>query len=1407
MGGATFTCTPQDATCTALGALYTATGGASWTQNSGWASAAAGTATSYCSFFNVSCTGGNVLSVVLASNGLVGTMPAELAALTTLTALTLSGNTLSGTVPASLLTQIAAPKVVLYPQTAGSVLEAKTLSVSALTDITATLSSVAPADALVTTFVLQSHISAAMAQGITVPSTRKAPLVISGNTAACLSTAHDTPSPPPPPPSPMMPPGGGGGGGGPPGSPGNAAPSPTGRQSWQYVSLYTMCTIDMGGYGAVSAHITVAGATTVVIRGVSLVGGGGSTGGAVFVNSSSAALILSGAQLSYNSASGNGGAVYSLASVTATDSSFVSNAATAAGGAVFLADSSPTPGQPPSSAVLSLSNCSLTGNAAGVSHGGVVVIGGTNSLVASSTTFSLNTAAQDSGAVFVSGGVATLTSCLFDSNYVSDSSPQASTKAQMGGAVYARGGNTTLSGCTLRNNSVGGFGGAIRADGVILVISDSTITANSAGFNGGAIYATQSTSVFSNTRLADNTAQAGGGFGMSGGSVSMTSVVLSNNSVSSSSSQGGCLFADDDQAAYDAPAMLLVNTSVTGCVVTTERPVLDTPGQQYVAGYGAGSGGGIYMVGQRATIGQLVLTSGTRFAGNNATSGAGIFTYGAISVSISGSSFSANTATDMGGALYIQSAALTAMPPSGRRRLQAPTLTALLATASITGSTFSGNSATNGGVAVLNSGSTLTASASAFRGNKATNGAVLMLRVLDQDGPAPVVSLSGINATGNSAFSGALAYHDSDSALTLPTCTGCVLNNTQTNAGAAPTTFNTSLAVLVAPSGRTLPAFTVTVYDINGEPVASWPDLVITVSPGDFTGLSGTVTAAYIAGAATFDALSVSDVENANHTLTYTLSTTLTTLNGATGTVVAVVAPCEANQVFDDGTLRCKCSAGTYLVGTSCTTCPRGLVATSAGATECAVCLAREAWVNASACAACPANSVTSPYDATVCACDYGYYDTLYGVSATEPVCKACPVGGSCTTGFVAAAEGYWRESLLSDVLYVCRTGNCLEESVIGPLSKPDDSNARAWVQLSGNLTAFNASAAVVSADGDTAPQNCVEGNAGPLCALCLPGYAMQSGACAVCDPKDAFDNWEPGTKTGMLVGCIVFALIFIAFAFFQPLVPALEVAADAVMARVTAMPGKLKACITCACCACCRPKATPPPPPKPVAEESDDVPLAPLAQGDGEGKPHARSSANSDFDADTHAVGAKPRRSEALVAVAQAEPQAARTSTGRAGRTSSSHAARTSAGGHHASHPHHRHFEERQVYGVVHADATMAAQVQTNAAFAMGSMAAFTGDDGGDDEGGGGGMNISGVEGQLDFMDMLEELIEKLQKMSKIIVNVRARAFAALLDCALLTRATYPAARSFTRSSRCVPVIVSRVRFADHCFPFRRRF
>ena len=78
--------------------LYNATGGANWTNNTGWLGAEG----TECSWFGVSCENGNVVSINLSSNGLVGTIPSSLSQFSELRNLILNNNQLSGSIPVEL---------------------------------------------------------------------------------------------------------------------------------------------------------------------------------------------------------------------------------------------------------------------------------------------------------------------------------------------------------------------------------------------------------------------------------------------------------------------------------------------------------------------------------------------------------------------------------------------------------------------------------------------------------------------------------------------------------------------------------------------------------------------------------------------------------------------------------------------------------------------------------------------------------------------------------------------------------------------------------------------------------------------------------------------------------------------------------------------------------------------------------------------------------------------------------------------------------------------------------------------------------------------------------------------------------------------------------------------------------
>ncbi|GAB4036001.1 hypothetical protein GCM10028774_27240 [Spirosoma jeollabukense] len=80
-----------------LADLYNATGGANWTNKTGWL-----TGCSPCGWYGVTCTNGRVTGLNLINNNLVGTLPTSLSALTNLQSLELGANALTGGIPSGI---------------------------------------------------------------------------------------------------------------------------------------------------------------------------------------------------------------------------------------------------------------------------------------------------------------------------------------------------------------------------------------------------------------------------------------------------------------------------------------------------------------------------------------------------------------------------------------------------------------------------------------------------------------------------------------------------------------------------------------------------------------------------------------------------------------------------------------------------------------------------------------------------------------------------------------------------------------------------------------------------------------------------------------------------------------------------------------------------------------------------------------------------------------------------------------------------------------------------------------------------------------------------------------------------------------------------------------------------------
>lgn len=281
---------------------------------------------------------------------------------------------------------------------------------------------------------------------------------------------------------------------------------------------------NLDGLGQDRVFDILAGATAV-ISGVKIYGGTAinaqEDGGGI---RNQGALTLQGVNVSNNTASGGGGAIFSFgtgSTLTIGQSKFDTNTANGplGGGAIFNASATTI-------------TDSMISNNASAANGGAIVNSGSGSLTLMQSTVKGNSAPRGQGGGLFNSATATIIRSTLSGNSASDG----------GGLANVNFSVTTSASfllSTLSGNSATNRGGAIFNDtGSTTQIVDSTIALNAAAASGGGIFRQGSTVSIGGSILATNTV------GTSGPDIFGVLTSLGNNLIGSTS--GGSGFAVND---------------------------------------------------------------------------------------------------------------------------------------------------------------------------------------------------------------------------------------------------------------------------------------------------------------------------------------------------------------------------------------------------------------------------------------------------------------------------------------------------------------------------------------------------------------------------------------------------------------------------------------------------------------------------------------------------------------------------------------------------------------------------------------------------------------------------------------------------------------------------------------------
>lgn len=358
-----------------------------------------------------------------------------------------------------------------------------------------------------------------------------------------------------------------------------------------------------------------------------------------------------------------------------------------------------------------------------------------------------NTTTDNGGGIRNDGGTLTFNNSVIENNSAN----------LHGGGFFNNGGSLTLNNSTIQNNTaVNNNGGGFFINDGLFTLNNSTVTNNSAAGDGGGIFNRGDLTLNTSTITYNSTNAKGGGISNDNGVVTLNSgSTVSNNS---SSSSGGGIYSLGPLtimgSTFDANS--ITTSGAGGAIYIWGALNISNSSFSNSSNICTGcSAGAIYLEGS-STVGSTAQITNSTFSSNHSYDGGAILSFNS-DLTVSGGSFSGNTASHRGGAIHIIRTLIGGVFMA--------TDVDFLTNTSSTGNggaivnaggnvtlddvTISGNSAMNGG-GIDNETGTLALTDSTVSGNTASNngGGVFTL------GTDSIVTITSTTITNNTALDG-----------------------------------------------------------------------------------------------------------------------------------------------------------------------------------------------------------------------------------------------------------------------------------------------------------------------------------------------------------------------------------------------------------------------------------------------------------------------------------------------------------------------------------------------------------------------------------------------------------------------------------------------------------------------------